>query len=320
MASPDHPSERLRSGNKGARTPLPKARSYTPARIAWGLLLLLGLYLGTCAAIAWKTVCPQRRQLAITPSRYAMPFDVISFRSSDATHLAGWFIPAQGKPRGVIILCHGVNDTREAMLYPAQILHQRDYACFLFDFRTRGESGGSVCTLGYRETDDLLAAVGYVRSRLDMHGVPLGVMGRSMGGAVALMGTARDPHIRAVIAESPFAQLDHAIHNNFQSKFGSVGPLLGIPTRWIGERLVGVNCADVSPVTEIKRIAPRPVLLIQDADDTLCPPEETRVLYMAAGEPKSVWTVPHAGHVQAAVVQPEEFKRHILAFFDTHLK
>lgn len=168
----------------------PKARYFTPGRIA-RRLLLLGIYLGICTGIAWGIVSPRHTPLTSTPEQYKLSFESVRFSSWDGTSLAGWFIPAPAKPRGAIILCHGIGGTRESMLLLAATLHQSNYATLLFDFRARGESGGSRCTIGYRETDDLLAAIGYVRSRSDMQQVPLGILGDSQGGAVALMGAAR---------------------------------------------------------------------------------------------------------------------------------
>jgi fermentation-respiration switch protein FrsA (DUF1100 family) len=134
------------------------------------------------------------------------------------------------------------------------------------------------------------------------------------------MASARSQDVKAVIEESAFAQLDHAVHNHFKSIFGLVAPLFEYPSRWFGERLIGRKCADISPVTVISGIAPRAVFLIQDADDTLCPPSESRELIHACSNPKLLWTVAHAGHIQAIDLQPEEFERRIVAFFDRNLK
>jgi fermentation-respiration switch protein FrsA (DUF1100 family) len=283
------------------------------------LFLLLGIYLGASVGVAWNSVRAKYQTLGRTPADYKLKFERVAF-DSGGTPLAGWYVPSSlAAPRGVIVLCHGVDSTRLALLPKAALLHHAGYAVFLFDFRARGESGGSRCTLGYRETDDLLAAIQTVQSRPDARGLPLGVLGESMGGAVALLGTARSPAVRAVVAEAPYAQLDHAIGNHFRAVLGPPGPLIGTPSRWVGEWLIGENCTRVSPLNEIKKIAPRPVLIIQDGNDSVCPPSETGALLEAAGEPKSLWTVPRADHISALSTAPEEYTHRITAFFDANL-
>ena len=289
-------------------------------RILTAVLLLSCGYLALCALLAWGTVCRRPKQMTRTPAEFGLRYESIRFISADGTILRGWFLPANGRAKGVIVCCHGVDSTRLALLRPARALHRAGYAVLLFDFRARGESGGERCALGYRETDDLLAAVAWLKTRPDCRALPLGALGESMGGAVALMAAARNPAIQCVIAESPFARLDHAVSYHFQSLFGAGGPIFGVPTRWIGERLIGKNCAEIAPVAEISRIAPRPILLIADGDDRLCPPSETDLLFAAAGGAKQLWTVPNAGHIGAKSIQPAEYDRRITAFFDACLR
>jgi fermentation-respiration switch protein FrsA (DUF1100 family) len=154
-----------------------------------------------------------------------------------------------------------------------------------------------------------------VKARAELRELPLGLFGESQGGAVALMAAARSPEVRAVVAESPFARLDNAVGNHFRMAFGAAGPLVGVPVRWIGEGFIRRRCCDVSPVDEIPRISPRPLLLIQDGADRLCPPEETAALMAAAKEPKELWTVPNADHIQAEDVAPKELEQRVPAFF-----
>src|SRR5207249_4915937 len=100
------------------------------------------------------------------------------------------------------------------------------------------------------------------------------------------MGAARSSDVAAVVAESPFASMDHAVTNHFHKVFGPATPIIVWPVRFAGEYMIGCSCARIAPVREIGQIAPRPVLLIQDEADDLCPPAETRTLYRAAREPK----------------------------------
>lgn len=278
-----------------------------------------GIYLSICAYIAYVTVQPKHRPIPNSAVAFGSKATNITFQSADGTKLCGWLVSPGEHPKGVVVLCHGIDGDRTAMIKPAQMLVKHGYAALLFDFRARGESGGNRCTIGYRETDDLLAAIAMVRARKELHGLPVGLLGHSMGGAVVLMAASRAADIHAVIAESPFASLDHAIHNHFLSIFGAGAKLIESPVIWFGQRLIGKPVDDIAPAKVINRIAPGSVLLIQDANDKLCPPSETKQLMSAAGDPKALWTVPNAGHVEAVDRAPDAFEAHIDAFFDHNL-
>ena len=71
----------------------------------------------------------------------------------------------------------------------------------------------------------------------------------------------------------------------------------------------------------IGRIAPRPILLIQGANDEMAPASQARENFALAGEPKELWIVEGAGHralKQAAGA--EEYDARILAFLNEHLE
>jgi pimeloyl-ACP methyl ester carboxylesterase len=69
-----------------------------------------------------------------------------------------------------------------------------------------------------------------------------------------------------------------------------------------------------SPRIEGARLR-RPILLVDDGQDTLFPCDSVEDLYVAAGEPKEFWIVPEARHGKAWETKPEEYKRRVLAFW-----
>lgn len=291
-----------------------RKRYWTRGRILRRLLLLVGLYFGMGAGLAWISIGPKHSHHLRTPAAYHLAFDPISFKSADGTRLVGWFLPAKAGPaKAVVIVCHGVDSNMDQMLELAAMLHRHGFATLLFDFRARGESEGGRCTMGFREVDDLLAAVRFVKGYPAAGGAPISVLGESMGASVALMGAARTPDIRAVVAESPFACMDHALDNHFRKVFGLAGPIVALPVRWTGERMIGRASCEISPAGEIGKIAPRPILLIQDGADQLCPPAETSELMRAAGPSAQLWTVPGADHIMASMKQSEEYERRVCA-------
>ena len=82
------------------------------------------------------------------------------------------------------------------------------YNVLMFDFRGHGRSEGQHVSMGYYERQDLLGAVDYLqRWGIDR----VGVMGFSMGGAVAMATAPHSEAIRAVVSDGGFACLSDAI-------------------------------------------------------------------------------------------------------------
>ncbi len=144
--------------------------------------LFVSGYLALCGLLAWGTVCRKPKTMAPTPAAFGLRGESARFASADGTALRGWLIPAEGKgkAKGLIICCHGVDSARLAMLQPARALHRAHYAVLIFDFRGRGASGGAHSTLGFRETDDLLAAAAWTQSRPDSRALPVKCLARGV--------------------------------------------------------------------------------------------------------------------------------------------
>jgi pimeloyl-ACP methyl ester carboxylesterase len=155
-------------------------------------------------------------------------------------------------------------------------------------------------------------------ARPELAGVPLAVLGESMGAAVALLVASEDTRVRAVVADSAFARLDAAVSGRL-GLFGPLGAWMTPHTQRAGERLLGVRCADVAPEAAIARIAPRPVLLIHGASDTFIHPENAYRLKEAGGGNVTLWEAPGAAHCQCIAVAEEEYARRVRGFLQDAL-
>jgi alpha-beta hydrolase superfamily lysophospholipase len=289
-------------------------------RVRRNVFVSLGLlpvgYCGFTALIAYTFLHPARMAIRETPEADGLKYESISFRSdTDNLKINGWLIPAEGKPRGVIVLCHGRQGTRGSMRSYLPWLHRAGYTLLTFDFRASGESEGDTSTIGMNEVRDALGAIQYVKSRPELRGLPLGIFGHSMGGAVAIQAAAKSPEVRAVVADSPFASLDRAVSYRFRSVFGSSAPLVSEPVRFFGERMGGFDTTTVSPLAAVGKIAPRPLFLIHGTKDNVTSMEDSKMLYEAAGGPKDLWLVEGAWHVGAQTVAKQEYERRVLSFF-----
>jgi hypothetical protein len=74
---------------------------------------------------------------------------------------------------------------------------------------------------------------------------------------------------------------------------------------------------DISPISVISRISPRPLLLIYgELEAQAARPQEQLA---QAGEPKEIWIVPGCWHGGYLDVAPEEWERRVVMFLDEAL-
>jgi hypothetical protein len=96
---------------------------------------------------------------------------------------------------------------------------------------------------------------------------------------------------------------------------------LDSPFQWVAFqvwKIAGVQ--GPLPVTEaIRRIAPRPILLIAGTLSEY-EMEMQRKFFQAAGEGCSLWEVPEAGHIESWTKRKEEYGQRMVAFFDQALR
>jgi len=116
-----------------------------------------------------------------------------SFRSFDGVELPlrAW-LPYGGPPKAILLALHGFNDYAKAFEPLGSSIAPRGVAVYAYDQRGfgAGVNVGIWAGMG-RMTGDLRAAA--ARLRADHPGVPLYILGESMGGAVVLAGEAEDP-------------------------------------------------------------------------------------------------------------------------------
>lgn len=299
-----------------ATTTLPAAPRAV-GRVVRGLLALgLGataLTLGSSATVAHVLTRPRRLRRVATRTIDAT-VEAVTFRTADGLTLDGWYLP-HPEARDAIVFCHGFAMNRHELLDLAEGLRARGHAVLLFDFRAHGSSEGSRSTIGYRETEDIAAAVDFLESRPELAGVPLGIAGISMGAAASLLATARDQRIRAVVADSSFAALAAIAAQGVRTYCRlPTYPFAPLILRF-GELLTASRISAHRPIDALAAIAPRPVYFMHDSTDTFIPADQTRALYAAYTGPKECWIIPCKGHASVWAHHTAEYIERVDGFF-----
>ena len=102
----------------------------------------------------------------------------------------------------IIIYLHGNSSSRMEGLRVLPELLKRNINLFVFDFAGCGLSEGEYISLGWHETDDLNVIINFVE-QLPRVG-KIGLWGRSMGAATALIYNKNNDKISATCYDSPF--------------------------------------------------------------------------------------------------------------------
>ena len=287
-------------------------------RVGIGLALGAPIAGATLTALAaWVTArritAPSpREQKFVTPWELGVPHEEVSFRTEDGLLLGGWWFPSSEAKRTVIAL-HGHRGARHHCVGIAAAMWRRGANVLLFDHCGRGSSEGERISLGYFETMDTFAAVSYALSRAP--NVPLGLIGYSMGGAVAVISAARDDRVGAVVADSPFASERELVRALLRRQ---IGPLYR-PVATLSERLLPYDPGKIEPLREVANIAPRATFFIHGVLDKTCDPEDSVRLYEVAREPKELWLLEGAGHCDAYFADREAYCQRVAAFFEEYL-
>jgi len=115
------------------------------------------------------------------------------------------FICTPHTPSPCVIYLHGNCGCRLDAFDSISVALREGISLFCFDFAGSGLSEGKYISLGHYEREDVKTVVEYLRS-LDIV-TTIGLWGRSMGAATAIMYGASDPSIGAIVLDSPFSSL-----------------------------------------------------------------------------------------------------------------
>jgi dipeptidyl aminopeptidase/acylaminoacyl peptidase len=261
---------------------------------------------------------PSKIGMTRTPGELGANYENVWLQTSDGLSLSAWFVPRNNleEKSPAIIICHGYPGNKDDVLDWGYFLHP-DYHLLYFDFRAHGESRGSTVSFGANEIKDLIAAVNYLTNSNDVEQNNIGVMGFSMGGVVGLLGAQENMAIKAVVADSPYADLNTMIKEVYQNYSIFRTPFIELTKLW-AQVLAGVNTDQVSAVEAVKNMD-TPLMLIHVINDDQIPQENSQRIYDAAHEPKYLWIVAGDGHGQAYWLEQEEYQRRVRDFFAQYL-
>jgi hypothetical protein len=261
--------------------------------------------------------------------------DPVSFTSgglrlSAALDLPAGFAPGERRP--VVFILHGFGSNKDSGFckLAARFLNGLGYVTLRFDMpgcgESEGERGRVICLDQVQAARD---AVTFLESRAEVDPTRIAVLGHSFGAAVAVYAAGVEPRIAACMSCGGWGDGDkkfraqHAspeawdkftkmmaegrqrlargesmkvsrfdivpvrkdLHTNF-----APGSIFEFPYEVV-ESMYGFRAIDV-----VAKIAPRPLLLLHPAQDTVTPSQQSIDLFMQAGQPADLHLIAGADH------------------------
>lgn len=254
--------------------------------------------------------------------------------TSDGLRLSAVLEMPEGRrgPLAAVLVLHGFGSNKDSgtMRTAARLFTSLGYAALRFDMRGCGESQGArgrvICL---EQVEDTRNALTYLATRTEIEAARIGVFGHSFGAAVAIYAAGIDPRIAACISsggwgdgakkfrkqhESPEAwqrfsemmergrEMKRRGETMMVPRFDIVpirpelrsnlapGSILEFPFEVV-ESMYAFTANEV-----VGRIAPRPLLLLHPANDTVTPTEQSIDLFRHAGQPTDLHLVAGVDH------------------------
>jgi uncharacterized protein len=268
------------------------------------------------AVLVYWIVKPQRTSSEISMESFPGRPDEVDFAVSGARQRKGWFFPGlRGAP--TVILCHGYQSSRGELLTLVSALQDHQYNVFVFDFTAHGANAG-VTTFGYRESDEVRAAIDTLATRNDVDPMRFGLWGYNLGAYAALREAEKDPRVRAVALDSVYDYPKQMVKIGVE-KAGVAGFPLMVKSAQTGFEWLNYGYKGDPPLSaRLKALNGVPVLFIQAADD----PELasiSREMFMKASEPREQQIIAHGNFVNLPEDEKRTYEDRIVTFFLTRL-
>lgn len=228
----------------------------------------------------------------------------------------------EGQKYPCIIVLHGFGSNKDGanVRVPCALYNKLGYFALRFDMQSCGESGGALgmvlCEDQVKNTKDVIS---YVQTRSEIHAEKIALSGSSFGAAVAIYTGGDDPRVGAVISSGGWGNGDRKLQGqhpgkeawqkftnmlaagkSYRKEHGKpmmvsrfdivpIPPHLrqGLPSNSVMDFSVDTaqSIFDFMPEKKLAQLAPRPLLLLHAAIDSVTPTSESIEMFKLAKKP-----------------------------------
>lgn len=303
--------------------------------IIFGCITILALVILVLFALIVRLVAHVFLGIAVSAPREESPDNIagedVFFASSDGLKLHGFFVPGKNTSGRTIVFCHEVGAGWGSWYKYAHFLPEAGFNVFSFDSRGYGASEKQ----DHYKTNqwitnydiyDLEGAITSLNNRPEVDMKRLGLFGISRGGGTAICTAAKIGNFKAIATDSIFSTYETLIDyiHRWASVYFPVKNISPIANKFlttVSLIYIQFKLRHKLPRVEkyLNKIASVPLFFIHGEQDNHISIDQAKRLYRMAKDPKKFWAVKKARHNEAVLVEPEEYSKNLISFFNDYL-
>ena len=262
--------------------------------------------------LLYRIVKPQRTTSEINMQSFPGRPDAMQFTVPGLGTREGWFFPGlRGAP--TIVLCHGYESSRGELLTLVSTLQDHQYNTFVFDFAAHGGNAG-MTTFGYREADEVRAAIDALAARTDVDANRFGLWGYNLGAYAALREAEKDRRVRAIVLDSVYDFPEEMVKVGVE-RSGLGGFPFMVRSAQFNFGWLNYKYRNDPPLSRnLNALAGVPKLFIGATDDPELA-DLTRQMFSKAPEPREQALIPHGDFVSLNEDDKRAYENRVVSFF-----
>ena len=241
-------------------------------------------------------------QWAQNPSRLGLDYEDVVLIHEQGLRLHGWWLPAQGEPRGTVYFLHGNAQNISTHIMNVRWLPPKGFNVFLLDYRGYGLSDGEPRLP--EVLDDIQLGLDWLNASGRLNDKPIVVLGQSLGASMSIPVLAREQN-----RESYDCFVSEAAFTGYRAVASDVMKQSWL-TWFLRPFVLPSMPAEIDPLDTIAQLS-SPVLIMHSKEDEVIAFRHGQALYDAAVEPKEFQALlgPHI-----VALSEESVQRRVLQF------
>lgn len=233
--------------------------------------------------------------------------------SYDGYELHMLYVPAESESDKYVIISHGYTGCRLGSVKYLHMFHDLGFNAVLYDDRGHGDNVHVPCTMGFKESRDLMEVIKHVYERFGDN-IALGLHGESMGSALTNNALQYKPKIRFIISDCGYNDLmklyEHLVKKNLHlPKF--YAHLASLVTKIF----FGYAYKQVSPIKYIRENE-IPICFFHGEDDSLIPCSHAKEMHEANKGYSELYIVPGAEHAMSIITDEASYRERVKSFLE----